>query len=191
MKVKDAQRIFSRWGESISVDFDALIRQKKKVAPQEGMRNDNYYHALFFTDYMFRSTEHYLKMLSGSQGDGFLSVLKKSFEDALKRITRNRQGEVQIILVNCDISQSLQLMMDRYPALSVTLAKSAKNENVSHTIICDEYMVREEEPHKELTGDSDVRAIKAKVFFNNKDRAKIASESFDSIWKRLNGMIDD
>lgn len=190
MKVRDAKAVFDQWAGSLSETFDMLIESFKAENPEEGMPNDNYFHALFYTDYMFRSTKHHLRMLSGANGDGFLGILKKSFEAALQTITKNK-GFVRIILIDGGITPFLKSMMEKYPIFKITLASLVSDEDVPHTIVCDDYMVREENLHEKVKDDSDIRKISATVYFDNADRAHVAAKNFDATWSYLNGEIDD
>jgi hypothetical protein len=184
MIIRDAKDFFAEYGVELSDGFDTMIRHKKVKAPGEGMQNDNYFHAMFFTDYMFRSTKHRLRILSGAQADGFLGILKTSLEGLLKNITKNC-GFAHIILVDGSISPFLKSMKQKYPVLKTILVKTVRAENIRHTIVCDDYMVRDEKPHPQLTDDSNVEEIKATVYFNNKKRASVAADSFDQMWEIL------
>ncbi len=184
MKIGDAKTLFHDWGDSLSQGYDALIEQNKEENPEKGMCNDNYCHALFFTDYMLRKTRHHIRMLSGEDGDGFLSVLRKNFESALGRIT-NSGGFARIILVNNRNSDFLSELVRKYPVLKLTQASLKGKENVPHTIICDDHMLREEDIHDKLTDESDASQITAKVYFNSTVKAKLAAESFDNTWDYL------
>jgi len=190
MKIKDAKAMFRNWGDPLSEGYDNLIERKKKENPEEGVPNDNYCHALFFTDYMFRATQKHLRILSGAEGDGFLNVLGKSFEGALKRISDNH-GFAHLILVDSKLSNFLSPMLNRYPVLKITPATLKDDQNVPHTIICDNHMLREEDIHDELTDESDVNQVTAKVYFNSNVKAKLAAESFDNTWGYLNKETDD
>ncbi len=185
MKIGDAKTLFHDWGDSLSQGYDALIEQNKEENSEKGMCNDNYCHALFFTDYMFRATQHDIRMLSGEEGAGFLCTLRKSFEEALKRITRFG-GDVRIILVNSKKTDFLSAMIEKYPILKLTHASLKGDKNVPHTIICDDHMLREEDIHEKLTDESDTEQVTAKVYFNSNVKAKLATESFDDTWNYLN-----
>ncbi len=190
MKVRDAKNVFAQWGGSLSETFDTLIESHKEENPQEGMANDNYFHALFFTDYMFRSTKRHFRMLSGANGDGFLGILKKTFEAALRRITKNK-GYALIILIDGQITPFLKSMIEKYPIFKITLATLRGGKDVPHTIVCDDYMVREEKLHEKVKDDSDIREINATVYFDNADRAQLAAKSFDATWSYLNEEMND
>ena len=190
MRVRDAKTVFDRWGGSLSETFDMLIESFKEENPEEGMPNDNYFHALFYTDYMFRSTKHRLRMLSGANGDGFLDILKKSFEAALRKITKNK-GFARIILIDGKITPFFKSMMEKYPFFKITLATLGDDKDLPHTLVCDDYMVREENLHEKVKADSDIRKISATVYFDNTDRAQVAAKSFDATWSFLNGEMND
>lgn len=190
MRVRDAKTVFKQWGGSLSETFDMLIESFKEENPEEGMPNDNYFHALFYTDYMFRSTKHHLRMLSGANGDGFLGILKKSFEATLQTITKNK-GFAHIILIDGGITTFLKSMMDKYPIFKITLATLVSDKDLPHTIVSDDYMVREENLHEKVKDVSDIREISATVYFDNSDRAQVAAKSFDATWSYLNGEMND
>ncbi len=185
MNIGDAKHIFKDWASSLSPDNDLLIKTHKATNPEVGLSNNNYLHALFYTDYMFRHSQRTIRMLSGDEGDGFLSLLKSSFETALERI-KKRAGFVQLILVDSEVSQFLSSLKTRYQdTLKIIPATTREGRPVSHMIICDEHMLREEQPHVRLDDKTDAGEVKAQVYFNSTVKTRLAIKSFDDIWKSL------
>ena len=186
MKIKDARGLFTDWGEELYRDFDAMIERNKKTDPENPLSNSNYCHALFFTDYMFRDTLQHIRMLSGGNADGFLSTLASSFENALKRITKNK-GFVRVILITEKLPAALEAMAEKYPVLKLMPVTVMGNAKVSHRIICDDNKLRDEQCHNVLTDDSSVNEVVADVYFNSRIKAQLAAENFDKLWDSLNG----
>lgn len=190
MKIADAKEVYKEWAEALSQDYEKLIEAHKVDNPEEGLSNNNYLHALFYTDYMFRKTQREIRILSGDDGDGFLGMLKTSFEEALKKI-RRKGGFAHLILVERVVSKFLSSMLAKYPnVLDIILVKPLENAKVSHSIICDDNMLRKERPHPPLKNDTDAGEVKARVYFDSKIKTKLAAENFDKTWKFLMGEVN-
>ncbi len=186
MNIKYTKAFFKMSWEYLRPDFDSSIERNKEIDPEEPLPNDNYYHALAYTDYMFRKTMNELRMLSGSDGDGFLETLIESFEGALGRIQKS-EGFAHIILVNEKAPEFLRAMGKRYDRLAITQAELNEGQEIEHTIICDKHMFRAEKVHGPLNDDTLINEIKADVYFNSKRKAGLAIKSFDDTWSYLNG----
>lgn len=185
MKIEDAKRLYLQWGKVLQPDYDHLIDAHREQKPHKGMPNDNYYHALCLTDRMFRETKHHMRMLSGKDGDGFLTTLRESFEGMLVNITENG-GFAHIILVADTVSNFIKEMKEKYSSLQVTLACLKEGRQIAHSIVCDNRMVRDEKTHPPLTEESNANDIKATIYFDDKVVAKVAAENFDSAWELIN-----
>lgn len=186
MKIKDAKEMFTNWSDELCPDFDAMIEWNKKDDPESPLSNNNYCHALFFTDYMFRDTFRHIRMLSGGNADGFLNILTNSFENALKRITTNK-GFARVILITEELPAALMRMAEKYPVLKLIPVTVTEKAKVSHRIICDDNKLREEQYHNKLTDDSSVNEVVADVYFNSSIKAQLATENFDKLWDSLSG----
>jgi hypothetical protein len=148
--------------------------------------NHSYLDALELTDVMFSRSLRTIRMLTGNQGDGFVSALKETFVETLERIKRN-EGFVRIIVLGKSCP-GLEELRDTYPeTLEVILAQSTAP--VKHFLVCDTCMARMEETHDELTPETPITAVKARVCFNDKAQGKALEESFDNIWNRLKLLI--
>lgn len=185
--IQEAKELYKKLrAQAINIDLRLLLEDLQKTGFEGEIRNHDYLDALFLTELMFGSTKRTTRILSGTSADGFIEVLKESFEEALKRIRANR-GFARIILLSEKFPSLLRQLTDKYKdVLQVTLAKAP--ENVSHFIACDSRMLRMEDPHEELTPNTPPDAVSARVYFNNKTETKLTEDRFDNIWSYLKGL---
>ena len=182
MTVKDAKDIFEKWGGSLQKPFDDLIDIKSQDKPEKPISNDNYFMALCFTNRMFSKTNKHIRMLAGKDGADFLNLLQSNFERAMERVRKN-DGFVRIILVTEKIPNFLKQLKAKYPKwLEYKRAILMPGAQIEHTIICDDYMVREEEIHPPLDENTPADAIRASVYFSNSARGKMRASEFDGTW---------
>jgi hypothetical protein len=188
LKIKDAQEFYTKSRDVFFSDELQLVNLIYETGREDDLSNDSYLHALCFTDMMLRKTSKSFCMLCGSEVDGFLSCLRDSFIRMLDQITRNN-GKARIIRVNGKPNELIDRLRQEYKdTLEISEAYTdtqEQEESISHFIACDTRMVRQELPHKKLTGDDPITTIRAKVSFNNPIRAKIVEEKFNGIWNTL------
>ena len=153
----------------------------------EPLNNDSYADALFLTDIMLQKTNRSLCVLTGNCVGQFLSVLNDSLIGALKRI-KNLKGKARFILVDTDgkVPEFLKTLKAAGYPISVTFAKAVNNAKVSHYIIADGKMLRDEKYHEELTDESAASDIRASVYLNSPVHAQSKQVRFDSVWEQLN-----
>jgi len=150
-----------------------------------GLVNDTYFNALEYTDLMFYRTLSNIRMFSGSDGDGFLSTLHSSFGRALAKI-KKADGFARLILISDEIPPALkQIQQTHSDVLEVVPVRIESGVNLSHYIVCDDNMLRDEKVHKTLTPETDIKEIKAFVYFDNEAKAKNFAEKFDDLWRFL------
>ena len=167
---------------------DELIQLDKirTTATPYKTTNDTYTHALFLTDWIFRSTKSSLRMLSGPTIDGFLETTYESFIGALHRI-KAKGNVARLIIAGPNMPKVVGSIQNEFPGyLEAITADPADPESVGHFIVCDTRMVREEKAHPLLNDSMNIDVIKATVYINNKDRAKAVTRKFDEIWEFLN-----
>ena len=134
---------------------------------------------------MFYRTLSSIRMFSGGDGDGFIFTLRKTFERALTKI-KSAKGFARIILVNEDVPPVLKDIQNTHPdVLEIIPVQVKEGVNLSHYIVCDNNMLRDEKLHNELAPETDIKEIKASVYFNNKAKAKNFAEKFDDLWNSL------
>lgn len=185
LTIGKAKELFQKVGRALYSDDGGLAELFKRNGWENGLKNDNYVHALFLTDLMMKGTTTAFRMLTGSSGDGFLGALRKSFETMLDRLERAR-GSARIILLGGEGNDFLNEFKSVKPSsLQVRLLPGPTRVNMGHFITCDSSMVREEEPHPELTDASRADLVKATVFFSNPIKTAIANQKFDAIWGLL------
>ena len=154
----------------------------------DSFNNDSYVDAVLLTRYMFNHTNESLCMLTGHGGEiEFLETIKKSFVNMLARI--REAGQCARIIFLADHVPDFVKNGDFKPFWGTTLkcctGRVVGGKPIQHYIVCDSNMVRIEEPHKEITKDSPINVIKAKMYFDSKVIATAHKNAFDSIWGRL------
>lgn len=184
MKIKDAKELFASYRKAFQPDYEALVKLFRLHGIPFPVDNSNYLHALSFTDLMFHHTDSSLRMLTGSLTGGVPDCLRDSFEEMLARINK-RGGAARIIEVDGDRPYSQVSDSETRGRLQVLRGVPSEGARLAHFIVCDNDMVREEEPHAKLTDDSDANEVKAKVYFSNKTKAVTFSARFDAMWRKL------
>ena len=182
MNIREAQDLYSQLGEFIRGDTSNIA----KGIGSSCLNNDTYFNALEYTDLMFYQTLSDIRMFSGGDGDGFLSTLRSTFERALAKIDAAK-GFARIILISNAIPPFLkEIQADHPKALEIIPVQVKDNVDLSHYIVCDDNMLRDEKPHSNLTPETDIGEIRASVYFDNKVKAKSFIEKFDELWRFLN-----
>lgn len=186
MEIMDAKQVFQEWGDSLTPGYETIIDLNIVRRSQKGFNNDNYCHALFFTDYMFRKAQHSICMLTGGiSNNGFLDILFNSFSEAVKRIAE-KGGEVKLITLGPSICDRVDKLREQFKnTLFIEPALTTSGGPLPHFIICDDKMVRDEQIHGELSDKTDANEVKAMVYFNNQAKATVKREKFEGYWKAL------
>lgn len=185
MDIGEAKRLYRDFGSVFYQDELIQLDKIKAAARPYKTTNDTYTHALFLTDWVFRSTKSSLQILSGPTIDGFLETLNESFIGALHRI-KAKGNVARLIIAGPDMPETVVSIQKENPGcLEAITAEPANPESVSHFIVGDIRMVREEKAHPLLNDSMNIDVIKATVHINNNDRAKVLTRKFDEIWKFL------
>ena len=187
-KISESKDFYQRLKSHSKQMFDEYRRLLDDLVntnyPHE-IENENYAHALLLTGTMFRHTKQSCCMLTGPEGNDFLKELDEEFGEALQRLKRNN-GQFRLVLLDSRNTDYLSEKEEKYPeVLKIEKASLLEGEAMEHFIVCDSQMVRLEEPHGELGPDDPADQVHAKVYFNDKPRAKTTKESFDGIWNHL------
>lgn len=151
------------------------------------LNNDSYADALPLSEAMFLRANRSIDILTAGGCDKFLEALSDSFNGALRRI-KKVGGTVRIILL--DSTDKLKVDPQFDGTIKYAFARvegDPKASNIRHLIICDDNMLRDEEPHAPLTLNSAASEIKADVYLNSTVHAKMKKEYFNSLWERLTG----
>lgn len=181
MDIKKAQELYVEIGEFIRSDISNIANKMGSSC----LANDTYFNALEYTDLMFYRTLSNIRMFSGSDGDGFLSTLRSSFERALAKI-KKAKGFARIILISDEIPSALKKIQEKHAdVLKIIPVQLKSGVDLSHYIVCDNNMLRDEKVHKNLTQDTDIKEIKASVYFDNEAKAENFAEKFDDLWDFL------
>jgi hypothetical protein len=144
--------------------------------------NDSYLDALTLTELMFIRSTHDIRILTGSNGDGFLNALKEPFSKALDVIMANG-GKVKIIVLG-QTTKCLEELQKKY-AGTLEVIRGQATGPVKHFTVCDSRMARTEQEHGQLNDNTLATEIKARVCFNDPVQAKSLEDFFDQIWNRL------
>lgn len=167
-----------------TMPFRAIIEDMIDRAEKTEFNNDSYYDALFLTDMMFGRATSQVRLLSGNCVSAFLETLKEPFEALLKKLSKTA-GKVQIVVLNKSEEQTfLNGMVAKYPD-TVEVRYGKTTGEIKHFTVCDQRMARVEEPHAQLNGSALASEIKAKVYFQNLETAKVLASMFEAVWTRL------
>lgn len=159
----------------ISLLIDSGFRQT--------LRNDSYFDALVLTEVMYNRTKQSIRSLTGKGGEGFICELMNPFTRALERI-HARGGTVKLIVLGDEQPQALCELAKRFSGtLRIAVAKPLSR--LQHFIICDSRIVRLEDYHGELSDSTSAHEIKAEVFFNNSEKARMLESFFEAIWSSV------
>lgn len=181
MKISDAKNVFHLFGPSLQQDFEDLARLFRTHGIGLPIANSNYLHALSTIALMFRHTDHSLQMVTGSAREGLPQCLHPIFRNMLSRIKKN-DGKARVVVVDTDADDLESLAKDFPDTLHVARGRIPPGARLTHFIVCDDDMVRDEKYHPKLEDDSDANVIKADVYFSNPDVASMLSRKFEAIW---------
>ena len=181
MTIADAIARYTAQGtDTISPAFQSLVNRMIDSNEQTEFANDSYLDALYLTDVMFGRSKATIRLLTGPGLDQFLTAIKESFLGALKRF-KIGGGVINIILLHTELPAWLEQIKTEYESvLGICLAYSTKP--IKHFIVCDSKMARLEEIHPPITPDSLATEIKARVYFNEPEKATVFEQRFDAIW---------
>ncbi len=184
--IGDAIQQYAKNGEqSIHKGYRDVIKMLVDSGYDKPIKNDSYEDALFLSDIMFENSQKSVKIFTGGGIEEFIEVLNDQFKKMLHRIKLNN-GSVKVVTLGGVIPNALkQLVVEYKETLQVVAAKAKEGTEVRHFIVCDEKMIRSEEPHGPLTKDSPASDIKAEVYFDNPSKGKFFSDMFDAIWKKV------
>jgi hypothetical protein len=147
-------------------------------------KNDSYYDALILTEAMLNRANHSIKLLTGPACDGFYCAISDYFTQALERIQR-AGGQVKMIILGDSYPKGLTELASKFAGtFEIALAKPFKD--LQHFIVCDSKIVRIENIHGKLDGQSSAHEIKADVNFNDPAKGKMLETFFESIWSVVN-----
>lgn len=185
LTIRDAQQLFNCYSSELVAGYDELLASIMiEDVPRDMIAaNDSYLSSLILVAAMLRRSKTSMRVLIGGGVDLFFKMIKDDFVRCLERFAKTR-GFVKIIVVDSTKEDFLEELAVKYPnVLSILYATT--RQPVNHFIVCDSSMVRDEEPHKALSIDMETNVIKAKIYFNNKEKARVTTEFFDGIWDQL------
>lgn len=180
------KRIFEHEGSFPLFDDLATFARRND---SDSFNNDSYVDAVLLTRYMFNHTNESLCMLTGNGREiDFLKTIKKSFIGMLERI--RKAGKCARIIFLADqvpgfINDGEFKPFVEDGTLKCCTGRVVGGKPIQHYIVCDSNMIRIEEPHQEITRDSPIDVIKAKIYFDSKGIASVRKGVFDRIWERL------
>lgn len=181
----EAERLYRKYGKIVYADDMDLVRRYRKAGWTHSIPNDSYVHALFLTDLMFGETWKELMMVSGSYAGSFLRRLFATFNGTLDRIKR-AGGRARVILLDSTLPQEISELQEEFKGiLEIICARVKPGARMTHFIVCDGVMVRDEALHPPLTDRSLVTLVRANVYLNNEKRAEAKALEFEGMWDYL------
>ncbi len=165
---------------SVYPGYRELVLKTIKTGRRMEFKNDSYLDAIFLTELMFSRAERHICFLSGPQADGFLTILKRQFEDAIQRIQINN-GSVKAVLLSQTAPEFFLDLKKRF-AKTFDFALAKAPGSVQHFMACDSVNARLEESHPELMPDMPADIVRATVYFNEPDQARRLERQFDYLW---------
>ncbi len=183
MKIKDAQEIYRKGGfSSIEPDYIKLVNTWKTLRLTEPIPNSDYLHGLYLMDLILQQTKRNVRMINGPGKDGWLDVLKDTFEQAIIRI-KAANSFLKAIFFADEAPEPMVEWQRKYPdCVEYKLAKFIDASQLRHFVSCDGLMLRLEHPHEELTPDSNSDIITADMYLLNKVKARAMENYFDNLW---------
>jgi hypothetical protein len=189
MTIARAKQLFVQFRKSLEPDYASVMQLLRQTNTTSPIENSNYLHALSLADLMFCNTSRSLRMLTGSSTEALPNALYDSFAQMISRIKENR-GSAKVIVVNGnsrDLTHFEQLQEEYKGTLEFAEGRAAPGARVTHFIVCDSDMVRDEDYHPDLDENSSADLVTAKVYFANKAKADLLTRFFDRIWSALKG----
>lgn len=191
MDIQKAKEIYGEYTSDILSDVRSIVDLIRNSNISEPLSNSNYLHALAYTDLMLAHTQNRFQMLTGCAGGGFLHCLCESFAKMLARLKKNG-GTARVILVNSDSRGPLDKLASKFPGTLQFIEATAPEEaRITHFIVGDEDMARDEEYHSKFADHESAELIKAKVYFRNNAQAFALNRRFDAMWKHLCTSTED
>ena len=185
MRIGEAQQEYGKSGpECIDRDYRDLVQIFIKYRLKEEIPNSNYLHFLYLTDLMFQNSTRRIWMLNGPGKEGWLDILKQNLDDAIGRI-KKAKGTLRAVFLSEKLPQTIVDLQSKYGNTVVQLATAKGSPGLGHFIVCDDRMLRLEQPHEELTPDMDSDKIVASVYLNNPFKTEAVANYFSSIWEAL------
>lgn len=181
MTIGDAKRVFQEYGPELQHDFEGLVQLFRAHGIALPISNSNYLHALSMTDLMFRHTDRSLRMVTGNATEGLPQCLQTTFRRMLQRI-RGNGGKARMVVIDSDTAALEPLRQEFSGTFELARARPRQRARVTHFIVCDDDMVRDEQYHDTLGDDTDANTIKAHVYFANPEMASTFGANFDAIW---------
>lgn len=144
--------------------------------------NNCYHDALGLAEVMFKRSHYHIRILTGDSEGMFLNTLLQPLSEAAIRIQENG-GSIFVIVLGDALPDSLRALAN--VSRCVRVSRASQTGAVRHFIVCDGKMARLEEEHVKLTPFTPADAVKAKVFFNEPEIARVLENKFDSMWNTV------
>ncbi len=185
----DVQRDYAKTKDETRSEWASIVDMIREYRVDKPIKNTTYEHALQLTDQMLLNTKHHYRMVTGGYGDHFIETLCESFHAMLRRLRANN-GKAQIIIANTkDRPRCLSVLAEEFSDVLEIAYVRANKGSLSHFIVCDDDMVRDENPHDPFTSEDKAERVHADVYFSSKARAGTFTTIFDSIWDVTRGLV--
>lgn len=196
LTISQAQQFYDEHGSELLSDYRSIVEVIRRHRIESPLDNSNYLHALLLTQLMLEHTSHQFRMLTGGMLDGFVGTLRTSFRQMLERIRDNSEPSHARVLVIVDgeesaseqeQSASCEALRELYAEFPCTLEiqkiRLQPGTSLSHFIVGDHDMVRDEQPHQPLDPRSDSSLVRADVSFYSPTKARLFMSRFDTFWE--------
>jgi hypothetical protein len=183
MTIEKATALYEEYGSSLQSEIDQWIEFVQRAKIESPLSNGNYFHALQLTEGMLRRTCYRFLMLTGQGADNFVRSLRDAVRGMMRRIDAN-QGDARIIIANGK-GDELRELAAEFPRTLLVREVSITDGPISHFIVGDYDMVRQEEPHPPLEGKMLADVIKASMYFANPTKVRLFTEWFNKGWEQI------
>lgn len=185
MKIRDAKDVFAHSRSELVNELSGITTWARKSHFSSALSNANFLHALVYSELMMRHTDEEFLMVTGGSGDGFIACLKDTFLEMLSRLKASG-GKARIVVVDgSDTNEVLEQYQKQFSDTLEYVSATSKGSQISHYIVCDGDMVRDEEPHGTLADSDAANIIKADVYFYNPGVADVFRSRFNRLWTNL------
>lgn len=191
LTIAQSQKFYRDHGDELLKDYQSLVNLIRSHRIDSAVGNSNYLHALLLTRIMLDETSQQFRMLTGGVLDGFFSTLSDQWRAMLVRIRNRRKvdGDIafaRILVVNggepCGALKSLE---DEFSDVLQVIGAKYRDNSLTHFIVGDHDMVRDEKEHGPLDPESDANTVLADVSFYSPAKAHMFSTRFDTFWKAV------
>ena len=186
-KISDAISAYKECDDTGRSSYRSLLRDVIDSGSAMVVNNHSYADALELTSEMMARANKSFCMFIGGGVENFLEVLKTPFSEMLQRL-KMYNGQARIIVLGVDDAPFLEeIKKENSESFDFKTAhlKPGLEKIKMHFTVADTFMCRVEEPHDPITEESPADSIRAKVYFNDSEKAESYNREFDVYWNSL------